>query len=93
MSVNRRAARRDSNEAEIVSALLSAGASVQQLSAPGCADLLVAFRAKLFLLEVKTLTGKLTPDQIAWRAAWDGSVSIVRSVEEAFAAIGAETGL
>lgn len=57
MSLHRRAARRDSNEAEIVAALLAAGASVTYLSGvDGLPDLLAGFQGRTYLLEVKHLT-------------------------------------
>ena len=69
----------------------------------GVTDLLVGFydhRVGLFngyemdgiyrnmLMEVKTASGKLTPDQVKWHAEWKGQKAIVRSVEEALALIG-----
>lgn len=98
MSLHRRAARRDDNEAAIVEALTAAGASVTPISAKGAPDLLVGYRGKTRLMEVKraagprggTSRGELTADQIAWRAAWQGEPPvIVRTPAEALAAIGA----
>ena len=57
MSVHRRAARRDSNEIEIVRALEAAGASVTYLSTPGVPDLLVGYQGRTHLLEVKQTLG------------------------------------
>lgn len=88
MSVNRRAAKRDGNEREIIEALRAAGASVQALSIRGCADLLVGIDGGNYLLEIKVAKGKLTPDEIDWHTSWNGQVTIVRSVEDALAAIG-----
>ncbi len=93
----RRAARVDDNQAEIVKALRSVGASVQSLAAAGdgIPDLLVGFRRATYLLEVKDGRKKpsareLTPDQIAWHAEWiGGPCVVVNSVGEALAAIGA----
>lgn len=98
MTIHRRDARRDANEAAIVAAMTAAGASVTPVSAKGAPDLLVGFRGETTLLEVKreegpkggTSRGRLTKDQIAWRAAWRGRPPvIVRTPAEALAAIGA----
>lgn len=90
MSVKRYAAKRDSNETEIIAALHSVGASVAQISAKGLPDLLVGWRGKTFLMETKTRRGKLTPSQQQFIAAWDGApVVVVRSIDDALKAIGA----
>jgi hypothetical protein len=81
----------DSNQKEIVEALRKAGASVQSLASigKGCPDLLVAFRGENFLLEVKSFElAELTPDELAWHAGWVGQVSVVRTLIEAFRAVG-----
>ena len=57
MSVHRRAARRDSNEVDIVRALEAAGASVTYMGAPGVPDLLVGYAGHTHLLEVKQPLG------------------------------------
>lgn len=88
--MRRYAARVDSNQTEIVAALRAAGALVLSLAAmgKGTPDLLVQYRRRLYLLELKTATGKLTEDQRAFEAqGW--SFAVVRSAEEALAAIGA----
>jgi hypothetical protein len=84
------AKRVDANQVEIVQALRAVGASVQVLSAVGCGcpDLLCGYKTENYLLEVKTEDGKLTEDQIKWKRNWRGRVCVVRSTEEAFAAIG-----
>lgn len=85
MSLHRRAAKRDANEAAISEALIACGCSVVKLSAPGCPDLLVWHVRKGWqLIEVKSKTGKLTPAQVDWREAWDGPAPLVmRTVDEA----------
>lgn len=89
MSLNRRAARRDANEAEIIRALRAVGASVHQLSGAGVPDLLVGYRGRTLLLEVKTATGKATEAQEEKRAAWRGGEwRTVRSVDEALRTLG-----
>ena len=80
----RRAARVDANHAEIVAALRDRGCLVQSLAAlgHGVPDLLVGYRGKLYLIEVKTPRGKPTADQVRWQAqGWP--VTVVRSVDEA----------
>jgi hypothetical protein len=74
MGVNRRAAKRDNKK--------------------GVPDLLVGYidpftgKRTNALMEVKDKKGKLTPDEETWITAWEGSVHIVRSIEEAFEVIG-----
>lgn len=92
----RYAAKVDDNQAEIVAALRKAGASVQSLAAvgKGVPDLLVCFRTKLHLIEVKDgakvpSARLLTGDQLAWHAKWTGPITIVNSVDEALRAVGA----
>jgi hypothetical protein len=76
----RRAAKVDDNHAEIVAILRCFGMSVQSLAATGkgCPDLLVGYRGRTHLVEVKDGSKSpsrrtLTPDQEAWQAAWRGS--------------------
>jgi len=76
-------AKRDENELEIVNALRAAGASVAHLSSKGIPDLLVSFRNKLFLMEVKMIGKKLTPEQVKFHQNWKGEIHIVRTVNEA----------
>ena len=83
MTIHRTAAKRDTNEAEIIAALRAAGASVQPLSIKGGPDLLVGYHGGNLLLEVKQREAKLTPDELVWHELWAGQVAIVRSVEDA----------
>lgn len=91
----RRAARIDDNQGAIITALRSAGATVQPLHTVGggVPDLLVGFMGQTFLYEIKDgakVKSKqaLTPDQEAWHAAWTGSpVYIVRDVTGAVDAL------
>ena len=91
----RRAARVDANQTEIVKALRQVGASVQSLAATGkgVPDLLVGFRGKNLLLEVKDggkvkSARKLTSDQVEWHQGWRGHVAVVESVEQAIKILG-----
>ena len=79
-------AQRDANEPEIVEALEAVGAKVMRLDE---FDLLVAFRGKLYMLEVKTPTGRLNKKQAALFRKWAGHIWIVRSAEGALRTIGA----
>lgn len=89
----RRAARTDANQSEIVTALRAIpGLRVQSLAAigSGCPDLLVGYRGKNFLMEVKDghkPPGQrlLTRAEIEWHLAWTGcgQVAVVETVEQA----------
>ncbi len=83
-------ARIDANQAEILDALRAVGAEARSVAAlgSGMGDVLVAFRRRLFLLEVKTTRGQLTADQMTFHQRWP--VSIVRTVDDALDAIGAK---
>jgi hypothetical protein len=78
-----RAAKVDSNQVEIVSALRKVGCCVMHMHTlgKGVPDILVARRGRLWLVEVKGPKGKLTPGQEAFHAAWP--VHVVRSVDDA----------
>lgn len=83
----RRAARTDRNHTEIVKALRSIGCEVQSLAGigKGCPDLLVSLRQRMYLFEVKSKGGKLTPDQKAWIGKWRAPVYVVHDVDECLA--------
>ncbi len=97
------AKRRDANEPSIVEALRAAGASVSRLNDPGLPDLIVGYRGKTKLLEVKVVetkagkahkrdgqggAGELTEAQAKWWAGWGGETpAIVHDVNEALAAM------
>ena len=86
MSLNRYAKHRDTNEREIVDALRGIGARVVQIDRP--VDLLVGYRGRTFLLEVKSAKGKLTPLQSEFFEAWAGGTAVVvHSAEEAIDAV------
>lgn len=88
-----RAKRRDANEVEIVRALEAAGASVTRLDGDGIPDLLVGYRGRSTLLEVKMPLGPkgglpehrdheggrgdLTRAQVEWWDGWLGEPAIV----------------
>jgi hypothetical protein len=91
----RRAARTDGNQDGIVRALRNVGASVAILAAVGggIPDLLVGFRGRNYLMEVKDPEQKpsdrrLTPDQAEWHALWRGQVAVVETEFDALKALG-----
>jgi Holliday junction resolvase len=91
MGIHRMAARRDNNEAEIVSALEKCGCSVWRLSGKGLTDLLVGRAGQNYLLEIKNpdAGGELTDDQVYWHQTWRGRAHIVSTVDEALIVVGA----
>jgi hypothetical protein len=85
-----KAAKIDVNQPEIVDALRKAGASVESLARLGkkIPDLLVGFRGKNYLLEVKQPGKGLSEGQAEWAAVWRGQSEKVESIKEAFQAVG-----
>lgn len=85
-----KAARIDANQPVIVEALRKAGVSVQSTAGigKGFPDLVCAKGNQVWIIEIKTATGKLTPDQIEFIAAWRGVVHIARSVDDALRIVG-----
>ena len=87
----------DANQGDIVAALRKVGCEVLSLAAvgKGCPDLLVYYggtcyashNSHLFLLEVKSAKGKLTPDQVEFHRDWPAIV--VHNELEALRAVGA----
>jgi hypothetical protein len=92
----RRAAKVDSNQGDIVNALLSYGCSVQSLSpvGDGCPDLLVGFRGWNVLIEVKdgakpACDRRFTPKQKDWHRDWRGTAHVAETTEQALAVVSA----
>lgn len=91
----RRRGRVDGNHTEIVKALRKIGATVQSLAdiGHGTPDLLVGFRGRNVLLEVKDGSlppsrRTLTPDEAAWSLGWKGApVIVVYNAAEAIKAV------
>lgn len=91
-----RAAKIDTNQNEIVTALRNEGCSVQSLAAvgKGVPDLLVSnHKGELFLMEVKDgnkppSARKLTPDQVKWHDNWNSEIHIVLSAKQALEIVG-----
>lgn len=85
-----RVAKVDANQAAITKALRDMGATVQPLHqvGKGCPDLLVGWKSKNLLMEVKDgakppSAQKLTPDQVKWHNEWRGQKVVVNSVDAA----------
>jgi hypothetical protein len=92
----RRGCRQDANQSDIVEALRKVGASVYDASpmGNGFPDLIIGFRKKNYLLEVKNPASgygrsKLAGQQAAFHATWQGCAAVVRTAEEALQVIGA----
>ena len=75
----------DANQAEIVADLRAIGATVQHLHevGDGCPDILVGFRDRNYLFEIKGPKGLLTAKQRAWHDAWRGQAWIISSIKHA----------
>lgn len=82
--------RLDANHKEVADALRKVGCTVQSLASVGrgCPDLLVGFRRRNVLMEVKD--GKkppsrraLTPEEVHWHEWWMGQTVVVESPEQA----------
>jgi hypothetical protein len=73
-----RAAKRDDAEPGVVLAFLSDGASVDKLpGGNGRPDLLVGYRGRSHLVEVKTNRAQLRPGQKQWAERWCGEAPVV----------------
>lgn len=87
-AVMRRAAKVDGNQQDIVDALRAIGCDVYVIGKP--VDLLVGYRVRNFLIEVKRKGRENRKDQQAqrdWMAKWRGQVRVVTSPEEAIALV------
>ena len=83
----RRAAKIDANQTAIVQALRDKDACVQSLATvgKGCPDLLVGYRGRTILMEIKSHEKAiLTKDQNVWANCWNGGpLWVVYTVEQA----------
>lgn len=88
--------RTDTTQASIVAALRQVGCGIVPIASlvPGVPDLLVARLTPdgplTLLIEVKGPHTPTTPAQVAFRETWPGVVVVVRTVQEALAAVGIE---
>lgn len=82
-----RRARVDQNHGAIAAYFQAHGCQVQSLArlGKGVPDLLVGWQTRTALVEVKTDTGKTTPDQVAFHQRFP--VWIVRNESEAFVVV------
>jgi len=78
----------DANQPQIVAAFEAMGATVQHLHdvGRGCPDLLIGYKGRNLLVEVKDgkkipSARKLTERQEKWHREWRGSVVVVESIE------------
>ena len=87
----RRAARTDANQQAIIDALRKVGATVQPLhrQGEGVPDLLVAYRLRNYLIEVKLPGEDLNARQRVWFEGWKGQACVAHSPQEALLSIGA----
>ena len=72
--------KRDGNEPEIVDELRAHGFSVYPMDQP--LDLLVGFKGRTYLVEVKLPKAKLTETQEKFLESWLGDVTILRDRED-----------
>lgn len=86
----RYAARIDQNQPEIVTALRKIGAQVACTSTvgQGFPDLVIAFRGRNILMELKDPKQplnkrKLTPAQVIFHSEWTGELYVVETIEQA----------
>ncbi len=97
--MSRRANTRDAGEREIIDALESVYASVLQLNMEDVPDLLVGYRGRCFLFEIKAPKGprggssadgqELSIGQREWFQLWQGHREVIRTPADALEAIGA----
>ena len=85
----RRASKIDANQNELVEVIRAMGGTVQSLASvgKGCPDLLVGWRKKNLLIEVKDGSKPpsdqvLTPDQKRWHSTWNGKVHLVKTLDD-----------
>lgn len=90
----RRAARVDANQVAVTDALRRIGATVQPIHTigRGCPDLLVGYRGRNLLLEVKDGSKPpskraLTADESMWHLGWRGTVVVVETIPDAIEAV------
>ena len=93
MSKPKHGAKVDRNQGDIVAELKKIGCNVEVIGTP--VDLLVGFRGRNYLLEVKVPKskgergGKKTEAQEEFFATWRGQKAIVQSPDDALRAVGA----
>lgn len=80
----RRNSKIDTNQKQFVVALRKIGASVAITSnmGSGFPDLIVGYRDKNYMIEVKTAKGKLTEEQKVFASRWRGQYNVCRDLED-----------
>jgi len=73
---------RDAIEPEVCAALRQLGIPFEKLNHRGAPDLLIGWRGRNLLIELKRPGGKLTPAQERFHSRWRGQVCICRSIDE-----------
>jgi Holliday junction resolvase len=76
----------DANHVEIVQGLRQVGATVVDLAkvGKGCPDLLVGWRGRTYLFEIKTTKGYIRATQEQFFRSWvGGRIAVIRSFDEA----------
>jgi len=87
----RRAARVDANQNEIVSDLRRLMISVLIISQlKNCADIIVGYRGKNYIIELKVPGGKTTPGQDQFKDKWKGQCAVCTSLVDVLRVIGFE---
>jgi len=78
------AKRTDANQQTIMDTFRQLGYRVQDCSGmgKGFPDLLISKTGENILIEVKTESGSLTPDQIRFISGWNSAVYICRDVDD-----------
>jgi hypothetical protein len=86
--------RADHNQAEIVEGLKKIGCLVMVLTmvGNGCPDLLVGFRGRNYLIEIKSKYARLSNDQRRWHILWRGEVAIAHTLDEAIGIVDPQSG-
>lgn len=73
----------DNNQKQIVEALRKCGASVKiTAQVPNFVDLVVGYRGKNLLIEIKTEKGKLRQSQSDFINKWQGKIIVLRTIQE-----------
>lgn len=87
----RYAAKIDNNHREIVDGLRGIGCGVLDMAklGKGVPDILVLFRDRCWLMEIKDQGGSLTDSEQRWHRAWPGEVHVIWSLDEALKVVGA----
>lgn len=88
-----RAKKTDGNHKDIVTKLKKAGVSVMDCSSVGrgCPDLVIGYNGQNYLVEIKTIKGKLNELQINFFTTWQGQAIVIRDVKDIFTFLGINT--